>query len=1236
MSVASSSADAIAWYENDGAADPTFTRIVISTAVNGAGSVHAADLDGDGDLDLMSASFYDDEIAWYENDGAADPTFTRIVISTAVDGAASVYAADVDGDGDLDLMSASLDLMSASLDDEIAWYENDGAADPTFTRIVIPTALNDPRSVFAGDVDGDGDLDLMSASVGNQGITWHENETIHRSAVYAAQQVISTAADGAQSVHAGDVDGDGDLDLMSASGLDDEIAWYENDGAADPSFTRIVVSTEADGAVSVHAADVDADGDLDLMSASSSDDEIAWYENDGAADPSFTRIVISTEADGAVSVYAGDVDGDGDLDLISASRNGNEIAWYENDGAADPTFTRIVISTAADFPVSVYAADVDGDGDLDLMSASFVDDTIAWYENDGAADPTFTQIVISTAADGAYSVHAGDVDGDGDLDLMSASRNDNEIAWYENDGAADPSFTRIVISTAADGAYSVHAGDVDGDGDLDLMSASVLGDEIAWYENDGAADPNFTRIVISTAADSARAVYSGDVDGDGDLDLMSASTFDDEIAWYENEGGQFALPTADVAPVRTTNGATVAALEIDAIHRGRAADQDVELVTLELLLEDGTATALTDAGADALLVDLTIYLDDGSGLLEPGSDTVVETVTSFSLTAGVLTVSFADADPNVQIPFGSPKTYFVALTFEAAASAQTPDEIRVTHITASSSTGEDADHDLPISLEYSSNRQSAVIEVNDAPVAVGDAVMMLEDGSVAGNVLDGTSGGLDSDEEGDPLSAVLVSGPSNGLLVGGLASGGAFTYQPSPDFNGADSFTYLATDGIENSNTATVMITVDAVNDVPSFAITPSVTVQPDVGPQTIPSFATSVSAGPADEVGQGLTFNVTGNTNPALFDVAPALSSAGTLTFSPAALAVGLATITVELMDDGGTLGGGLDTSAPQNFDIDIRDTVLPQVDAVDALPGGTLEDCSELPEPTAALVVTFSEEMADPPGDIDLEDVTNPSNYQLIATGPDNDLSTLACDALTADDVLIPVANVTFDDITRQATVSFTPRLSDSFYRLLVCDSLEDPTGNALDEEFVINFRQDASNLFAGGHFDCGLGGWELVSTTPEEIEYSPEDIDDALVSGSVQMTNLSGNSLGIAQCANSPEFSYDVGGSLRIDGGASVVVSVTTTCAFFAQADCFGPSFGPTRSLDFRLQETAGLWQPWLLTVKAPPASTSALCSVSVDQLEGGMFDAFLDDLTLAGSLFTDGFESGDLSRWSSSSP
>ena len=207
-----------------------------------------------------------------------------------------------------------------------------------------------------------------------------------------------------------------------------------------------------------------------------------------------------------------------------------------------------MISTAADGASSVFAADVDGDGDLDVLSASVSDDKIAWYENTDGAGSFGGQQVISTAADGARSVFAADVDGDGDLDVLSASADDDKIAWYENTDGAGSFGTQQVISTAADGARSVFAADVDGDGDLDVLSASSVDDKIAWYENTDGAGTFGAQQVISTAADAAGSVFAADVDGDGDLDVLSASVVDDKIAWYENRGGQFALATTDTAP----------------------------------------------------------------------------------------------------------------------------------------------------------------------------------------------------------------------------------------------------------------------------------------------------------------------------------------------------------------------------------------------------------------------------------------------------------------------------------------------------------------------------------------------------------------------------------------------------------------------------------------------------------------------------------------------------------------
>ena len=78
---------------------------------------------------------------------------------------------------------------------------------------------------------------------------------------------------------------------------------------------------------------------MDVLSASANDNKIAWYENDGASDPSFTARTITTSADNAIYVYAADIDSDGDMDVLSASVNNNRIAWYENDGATVPSFT---------------------------------------------------------------------------------------------------------------------------------------------------------------------------------------------------------------------------------------------------------------------------------------------------------------------------------------------------------------------------------------------------------------------------------------------------------------------------------------------------------------------------------------------------------------------------------------------------------------------------------------------------------------------------------------------------------------------------------------------------------------------------------------------------------------------------------------------------------------------------------------------------------------------------------
>ena len=150
-----------------------------------------------------------------------------------------------------------------------------------------------------------------------------EGYQIKRDEVTFNSSTITTQANGASSVYAADLDNDGDMDVLSAAFNDDKIAWYENTDGQGTFSSQKTITTQADGASSVYAADIDGDGDMDVLSASDRDDKIAWYENNG--DKTFSsQKTITTQADGARSVFAADIDGDGHMDVLSASRSGQQ------------------------------------------------------------------------------------------------------------------------------------------------------------------------------------------------------------------------------------------------------------------------------------------------------------------------------------------------------------------------------------------------------------------------------------------------------------------------------------------------------------------------------------------------------------------------------------------------------------------------------------------------------------------------------------------------------------------------------------------------------------------------------------------------------------------------------------------------------------------------------------------------------------------------------------------------
>ena len=336
-------------------------------------------------------------------------------------------------------------------------------------------------SVHAADVDGDGDMDVVGAALLAHDITWWEN-TAGDGTVWTEHTVDGNFT-GAASVHAADVDGDGDIDVLGASWSTDRITWWENTTGDGTVWIEHTVDGNFNLAYSVYAADVDGDGDMDVLGAAGLADDITWWENTAGDGSAWVEHTVDTSFDGARSVYAEDVDGDGDIDILGAANGANDITWWENTTGDGTVWTEHSVDTSFDDPYSVYAADVDGDGDMDVLGAAFGADDITWWENTTGDGTVWTEHTVDGNFDGAISVHAADVDGDGDVDVLGTAWAANDITWWENTTGDGTVWTEHVVDGDFDGAWWIYAADIDGDRDMDVLGAARGANDITWWEN---------------------------------------------------------------------------------------------------------------------------------------------------------------------------------------------------------------------------------------------------------------------------------------------------------------------------------------------------------------------------------------------------------------------------------------------------------------------------------------------------------------------------------------------------------------------------------------------------------------------------------------------------------------------------------------------------------------------------------------------------------------------------------
>ena len=343
---------------------------------------------------------------------------------------------------------------------------------------------------------------------------------------------VSTGFWGPSGIHVTDMNGDELPDILGSAWNDNEISYWLNSGDPLPEWERHLVTDSLYDASFCSACDVNQDGLIDIAATGWEPGKVMVFL--GNSDGSWTEYTVTKSLDFAHEVHLVDVDQDGLPDIIAAAAGAVSIVWWKNNGETPDQWDREDISTDLSGGRSVCAADFDGDGDVDLAGCGMTCDDIRWWENSGDPVPEWTEHSVDVYFNGAHMVRAGDINGDGHIDLAGAGFIVGRPGIWLNSGTVPVTWEKHLIADNIGQALGVDLPDLNCDGLPDLAATSQNPHQISVWINNGGPPSTWEKNQVDGTIVGAWPLGSGDFNGDGNTDLAAGGNASGYIRWYEN------------------------------------------------------------------------------------------------------------------------------------------------------------------------------------------------------------------------------------------------------------------------------------------------------------------------------------------------------------------------------------------------------------------------------------------------------------------------------------------------------------------------------------------------------------------------------------------------------------------------------------------------------------------------------------------------------------------------------